>query len=125
MLQYLLPLISRESEITGNAVRVVMNSGEVLICLNDELEDRLAETCPETLSQFKLDIHRFGKKTTVAHLLHLPTDTAFVGRSICENPERFSRKAGQQAAVRDAVMQFMSHERYRMKWPALELPNPL
>ena len=113
MLQHLLQLLVTKTETEGDAVRLVLTTGEVVICRKDELAIRLAETDAgrDLLGKLSVDYHRFGQKTTVAHLLHKETGAAWVGVSICT--QNFNRRHGQDLALRDAIRQFLMFEAYR------------
>ena len=127
LLRFLLPLIAKSIEVQGTARSVVLLSGEELMCSEDELHSRLAETeeGARLLADFTVDYHRFGRKTTVAHLMHLPSSTGYVGTSFSTTAERFNKKVGQDLALRDAAAQFLQNERYRQRWLAHHSPIPL
>lgn len=119
MLKFLLPLLCKEYEKKGNAYRLVMPDDEVIICTDEEVEARLAATEIGQQYSFEIEFYRFGRRTTVAHVLY--RDSVFVGWATCPDPLKFSKKAGQDLALRMAADQFINHENYRLKWHAQEL----
>jgi len=120
MLKFLLPLLCKEYEKKGNAYRLVLLSDEVILCNDDEVEERLAATDLGGRYQFDIEYYRFGRVTTVAHALHKESGCAFVGWATCPDPAKFSKRAGQELSLRMAADQFIAHENYRLKWHAHE-----
>jgi len=118
ILAHVLPLLATHVESEGTAMKITLNDGTILLCLQDELARKLAatEVGEQMAKSLKLDIYRFNQRTTVAHLEHLPTGDVYVGYSICDNPDKFSRRVGQDKAARSACEQFISAERHHRKW---------
>lgn len=99
--------------------------GQTIICPTEELHDRLSVTATgkKLIGEIELTFHRFGCKTTVCHLLHKPTDTAFVGVSYSPDVARFNKKAGRDLSLRDACAKLTQAERYHRKWLVRDCPT--
>ena len=131
MLLQLIQLLAARHETAYNQGRnefaAEMLDGEIVLVPAEEAEEALAKTKlgAALLAQFEIEYHRFKNKTTVVHVYHIPTDTAYLGRSFSPTSAGFHRKKGQELALRDALRQFLINESYRLKWLAHASSTPL
>lgn len=118
MLKYLLPLLCSSYEKHGDAYKLTLKDGTMLLCNDFNIDEELAKNCPDYRDAFTIDYYRFSQRTTVCHVLHNMTGMVFVGWVACPDPAKFSKRVGQELSLRKAAELFLDYELYKNRWVA-------